>query len=144
MTRPTRDETMMELARTIAKRSTCPRRAVGAVLTDAHGRVIAMGHNGVAMGEPHCIEGHSCGGEGFASGAGLEVCWAAHAEMNALIFCGDEMKIDALYVTTSPCVICVRYLLNTSCRTIVFDELYDQRSLDRWGRAGRKYLRLTP
>lgn len=137
MTRPTRDETMMDIARTIARRSTCPRREVGAVLTDVHGRVLSAGHNGVAMGEPHCSEGHPCGGEDYRTGVELAACHACHAEMCALMFCADVMKIDTLYVTTSPCSMCVRYFLNTSCRRIVYEELYDDAALARWGRAGR-------
>ena len=137
MMRPSRDETMMELAFTIARRSTCPRREVGAVLTDANGRVLAMGHNGVAMSEPHCSEGHPCGGEAFSHGVALTTCHACHAEMNALLFCPDVMRIDTLYVTASPCAMCVRYLLNTACRRIVYHELYDDAALTRWERAGR-------
>jgi dCMP deaminase len=136
--RVSRDETMLGLARTIARRSTCPRREVGAVLVDVHGRVLSMGHNGVAMGEPHCSEGHPCGGETHAHGVGLAACHAAHAEMNALLFCSDVMRIDTLYVTASPCSLCVRYLLNTSCRQIVYGELYDDTALVRWERAGRQ------
>lgn len=139
MTRPSRDATMMELARTIARRSTCPRREVGAVLTDAHGRILSMGHNGVAMGEAHCSEGYPCGGEAYESGAGLIACKANHGEQNALIFCQDVMRIDTLYVTTSPCDLCVRYLLNTSARRIVFHELYDREALHRWEAAGRTW-----
>ena len=137
VTRPSRDQTMMDLAFTIAKRSTCPRREVGAVLVDANGRVLSMGHNGVAVGEPHCSEGHFCGGETHAHGVELAACHAAHAELNALLFCPDVMRVDALYVTASPCPMCVRYLLNTSCRRIVYRELYDDAALARWERAGR-------
>jgi dCMP deaminase len=144
MIRPTRDETMMELAFTLARRSTCPRREVGAVLTDANGRVLSMGHNGVAMGERHCSEGHPCGGEVHAHGVGLAACHAAHAELNALLFCPDVMRIDSLYVTASPCSMCVRYLLNTSCRRIVFHELYDDSALVRWEAAGRSAEQLPP
>lgn len=136
--RPNRDESMMELAGVISKRSTCPRRQVGAVLVDKYGRVLSMGHNGVARGEPHCSEGHSCGGEFYSSGTGLEACHACHAEMNALIFCPDVERIDTLYVTTSPCDLCIRYLINTSCRRIVYREHYDERPIQRWKRAHRE------
>lgn len=134
---------MIELARVIARRSTCPRRAVGTVLVDAHGRILSMGHNGVAMGEPHCSEGHPCGGESHAHGVGLVACAAVHAEANALLFCPDVMRIDTLYATASPCPLCVRLLLNTSCRAIYFDEVYDRGALDRWARAGREWSRIA-
>ncbi len=136
MTRPSRDETMMDLARTIARRSTCARRRVGAVLVDANGRVLSLGHNGVAMGEVHCTD-EPCAGVGLPSNHGLGTCLACHAETNALIFCANVMRIETLYVTASPCTMCVRSLLNTSCRRIVYEELYDDASLARWERAGR-------
>jgi dCMP deaminase len=142
--RPSRDTTMMEMARAIAKRSTCPRREVGAVLVDANGRVLSCGHNGVAMGEPHCSEGHPCGGESFEHGVGLVQCKSAHAEMNALLFCNDVMRIDTLYVTASPCELCVRYFLNTSCSRIVFYETYSQPALDRWKATGRTWAQVAP
>lgn len=123
MTRPSRHETMLKLANTIAERSTCGRRQVGCVITDENGRVISMGHNGVAKGQVHCTE-LPCPGANCPSGTGLDLCQAIHAEQNALLFCPDVMKIHACYVTASPCVHCVKMLLNTSCQEIHFLEEY--------------------
>jgi dCMP deaminase len=135
--------TMIALARVIAQRSTCPRRRVGAVATDVHGRVIAVAHNGVAMGEPHCSTERPCAGRDAPSGASLDACLACHAETNLLLFCPDVMKIDTLYVTASPCTLCLRYLLNTSTRRIVFDEEYPHpEARARWLAAGREWVRL--
>lgn len=136
MTRPSRDETMMGLAFMIAERSTCSRRQVGAVAVDNMGRVLSMGHNGVAAGETHCTD-VPCSGATLPSGSGLEVCQAVHAEINCLLFCPDVMKIDTIYVTTSPCHLCIRALLNTSCQRIVYEELYDDVPLQRWANVGR-------
>lgn len=49
-----RDEWALELAKLCAQRSTCLRRAVGCVLVNARGHVLATGYNGVASGMPHC------------------------------------------------------------------------------------------
>lgn len=114
---------MLALAKTIAKRSTCARRAVGCVLVDRDGRVLSMGHNGVACGMPHCTE-NPCEGATLPSGTGLDLCQAIHAEQNALMFCNDIMKIDRCFVTVSPCIHCVKMLMNTSCRKIIFAEEY--------------------
>lgn len=121
--RPSRDETMLQLAETIAKRSTCGRRQVGCVLVDEHGRVLSMGHNGVPRGWQHCTES-PCKGVGLASGSGLDQCVAVHAEQNALLFCSDVMKIQTVYVTASPCISCIKMLMNTSAFRIVFREQY--------------------
>lgn len=123
MTRPSRDATMLKLATVIAERSTCARRKVGCVLTDKHGRVLAMGHNGVPRTVTHCTD-EPCPGAEVPSGLGLDLCNAIHAEANALLFCADVMKIHALYVTCSPCVYCVKSIMNTSCRRIIFLEEY--------------------
>ena len=114
---------MLQLAETIAKRSTCSRRQVGCVLVDQHGRVLSMGHNGVPQGWQHCTD-FPCKGVGLASGSGLDQCVAVHAEQNALMFCPDVMKIQTVYVTASPCISCIKMLMNTSAQRIVFRELY--------------------
>lgn len=121
--RPPIFETMLEIARAIAKRSTCARRAVGAVLVDQHNRVLSIGHNGPAKGMPHCTD-QPCEGAKYPSGTGLDLCQAIHAEQNALLFCPDIMKIDKCFVTVSPCIHCVKMLMNTSCKTIIFEEAY--------------------
>jgi dCMP deaminase len=123
MSRPSRDQTMLKLASTLAERSTCGRRQVGCVFTDVHGRVLSMGHNGVAKGQQHCTE-NPCPGASCPSGTGLDLCQAIHAEQNALMFCSDVMKIHSIYITASPCVHCVKMLLNTSAQEIHFIEEY--------------------
>lgn len=133
--RPTRDETWLAVAADIARRSTCLRRAVGCVLVDARGHVVATGYNGRAAGQPHCNEedevsvGHTvypyeCKGVASPSGTNLDGCEAIHAEQNALLQCCDVYAVDTCYVTASPCVTCVKLLMNTGCRRIVFRERY--------------------
>ena len=138
--RPSRDETMLELCDVIAKRSTCARRNVGAVLTDNHGRGLSIAHNGVAMGQVHCSDGKRCWGAYQQSGSGLDLCEAIHAEQNALAFCPDIMRVETVYVTTAPCVHCVKMLLNTSARRVVFREGYahDERSRELWTADGTR------
>lgn len=147
----------MELARATAKRSTCLRRQVGCVLLDSWGRVIGTGFNGVARGQPHCNEptgyyglshamrpmfDHACPGADMPSGEGLDLCGAIHAEQNALMHCDEVLKIWSCYVTTSPCVTCVKMLLNTTCHRIVFDSEYVQATpAEMWKHAGRSWER---
>ncbi len=146
--RPTRDQWALEVARVTAKRSTCLRRNVGCVLLDAKGHVLSTGYNGVASGLPHCNEPASwvgevkypfaCEGAASPSGTNLDGCQAIHAEQNALLQCRDPYAIDTCYVTTSPCMTCVKLLLNTSCRRIVFSEAYPHKEAgELWTRAGR-------
>ena len=55
MDRPTFEETFLEVARVLSKRSTCPRAQVGAVIV-RNNRIIATGFNGAPAGELHCID----------------------------------------------------------------------------------------
>lgn len=151
----------MSMARLVATRATCIRRAVGCVLVNERRHVLATGYNGVASGLPHCnheevrrfhpapgapVEvtthyDHACAGAFAPSGQSLDRCEAIHAEQNALLQCQDVFTIHTAYVTASPCVTCVKLLMNTSCRRIVFDEEYphgEARTL--WERAGREWV----
>jgi len=137
MKRPSRDITMLQVAAILAERSTCARRRVGCVLTDSQGRVLSMGHNGVPMGMPHCIDA-PCQGAKYKPGTGLDLCEAIHAEQNALMFCSDIMKVDTCYVTVSVCNSCCKMLLNSSCKRIVFLEEYPHKEAKLlWKKAGR-------
>jgi dCMP deaminase len=131
VTRPSKDETFLEIARALARRSTCQRRAVGCVLVDARGQVLATGYNGVARGLPHCAHEEGgvarvCSGAGLPSGVGLDACEAVHAEQNALLQCPDVFAVHTAYVTTAPCVTCAKLFLNTGCRRVVYRDAYPQ------------------
>lgn len=151
--RPTRDEWAIELALTTARRSTCLRRQVGCVLLSARGHVLSTGYNGVAAGQPHCNMHdpyeptgfpHACEGARAVSGTSLDLCEAIHAEQNALLQCHDVYKICTCYTTTSPCMTCIKLLLNTSCEEIVFIDDYPQpKAKALWLASGRKWTK-TP
>jgi len=117
------------------------RRQVGAVLVNKRKHVLATGYNGVAAGQPHCLD-IPCIGAKSASGTDLELCEAVHAEQNALLQCQNVFEIDTCYVTVSPCMTCTKLLLNTSCQTIVYAEDYvDQNARKLWERHDRKWVR---
>jgi len=114
----------MEMAKLVASRSTCLRRQVGCVLVNSKNQVLSTGYNGAPKGHQHC-KSLPC----VRMEKGLEYCVATHAEQNALLQCDDVDDIDTCYVTTSPCVTCVKMLLNTSCRRIIFLEEYNSQDL---------------
>ena len=55
MERPSWHEYFINIAREVARRSTCPRASVGAVIVRDN-RVISTGYNGAATGKPHCCD----------------------------------------------------------------------------------------
>ena len=57
--RPSWDEYFMEMAELTAKRSTCMRRNVGAVIVKDK-RAIATGYNGAPKGIRHCEDRGGC------------------------------------------------------------------------------------
>ena len=149
--RPRPDEYFIQMARLVSSRTTCMRRAVGCVLVNDRNHVIATGYNGVAAGQKHCNEhdpfdplGYpfACKGAHAESGTDLHLCEAIHAEQNALLQCRDVFEIDTAYVTVSPCITCVKLLMNTSCKRIVTPKIYDQVAVDLWKNSGR-ILRVT-
>jgi len=141
--RSSSDEYFMSIAVRIAGRSTCSRRAVGCVLTDARRHVQSTGYNGVPPGLPHCHGGAKCAGSMAKSGEGLDLCMSSHAEQSALLQCKDVYTIDAAYVTASPCMTCTKLLLNTSCKRIVYLEEYPHtEARDLWLRSGREWIKL--
>lgn len=124
--RESRDEYFLKMAEHVATRATCPRRAVGCVLVNKKGHVLATGYNGVPRGFQHCNEGSPCNGATSASGTNLDGCKSAHAEQNAFLQCSDVDDIDTIYVTTSCCMTCVKMALNTGATRIVFRQEYSQ------------------
>lgn len=139
--RPSYDRYFITIAGVVATRSTCARRAVGAVLVDARQRILATGYNGVGRGQPHCTE-TPCPGVQFDAGQGLGVCEAIHAEQNALLQCRDPDRIYALYCTTAPCKHCTKMLLNTGCDYIFFLEDYPESGERLWRDANKAWVKL--
>lgn len=127
----------MRMASLVSTRSACVSRQVGCVLTNGRNHVLATGYNGPASGLPHCTSCHR------ASGKDLDRCPATHAEQNALLQCHDVHEIETAYITASPCVHCIKLLLNTSCRQIVFLDEYPGSDWcrDLWIKCGREWRR---
>jgi len=145
--RPSWDEYFMEMAVLTAKRSTCLRRNVGAVIVkDRH--IIATGYNGAPRGIMHCAERGGCTREklGVPSGERHELCMALHAEQNAIIQAatlGQSIEGATIYVTHQPCVICAKMIINAGIRRIVVKEGYpDKLSVDILAEAGLKIVML--
>lgn len=138
--RPTKPEYFLTMASLVSTMGTCSRRQVGCVLVNSKFHVLATGYNGVPRGHTHCTD-KPCAGTGFKSGEGLDKCQAVHAEQNALLQCHDVEEIHTAFVTVSPCIHCVKLLLNTSCRRIVFSENYPHgESAEIWMNSGREWF----
>jgi len=121
--RPSYDEYFMEMAQVVSKRGTCLRRKVGAILVkDKH--ILSTGYNGAPKGLKHCSE-VGCLREqlNVPSGERHELCRGLHAEQNAIIQAavfGTSIKDSVLYCTNTPCIVCVKMLINAGVNEIVY------------------------
>ena len=102
--RISRHQMFMDIAHVVAKRATCMRLNVGAVVVHNR-RIVSIGYNGSPPGHAHCSS---------------ELCPAGpchrtlHAEVNALKYIpeGSNVTNADLYVTDSPCATCYDYVLD--------------------------------
>ncbi len=127
MSRPSWDEYFMEIACLVARRSTCLRRRVGAVLVKDK-NILATGYNGTPSGIRHCDEtGCLREQQQVPSGQRHELCRGLHAEQNAIIQAakhGINISGSTLYCTNSPCVICSKMIINAGIRKIFYRQGY--------------------
>lgn len=84
---------------------------------------------------------HACSGHDLPPGQ--DSCEAVHAEQNAVVQCADPDAIATAYVTTAPCRACMKLLLNTGCRRIVYahDHPGWEAVAEVWTGAGRLWER---
>jgi len=125
--RPSWDTYFMNITNLVAQRSTCLRRAVGAVLVKDK-RILSTGYNGAPTNLKHCLE-VGCLREqmGIESGKMHELCRGIHAEQNAIIqaaYHGVSVKGAVIYCTNQPCSICARMIINAGIVKIYYQSGY--------------------
>ena len=116
-------------------------RKIGAVIVK-NKRIVTTGYNGAPAGIRTCVERGECLREklGIASGTRAEMCYATHAEQNAIIQAaklGSSIDGATLYCTHQPCVICAKMIVNSGIRRVVYKYGYpDTFSLEILNEAG--------
>ena len=137
----------MDITHLVAKRSTCLRRQVGAVLVKDK-KILATGYNGAPSRLDHCLD-TGCLREKMKipSGERHELCRGLHAEQNAIIqaaYHGVQIKRATLYCTNHPCIICSKMIINAGIERIVYEEGYaDALAREMLRESGIKVERLT-
>ena len=137
------DARFMELAGVISGWASCYKkdRKIGAVIVK-NKRIVTTGYNGAPAGIKTCVERGECLREklGIASGTRAEMCYATHAEQNAIIQAaklGSSIDGATLYCTHQPCVICAKMIVNSGIRRVVYKYGYpDTFSLEILNEAG--------
>lgn len=124
------DVRFMEMARVIAGWASCyqANRKIGAVIVK-NKRIMTTGYNGAPAGVKTCVERGECLRRklNVPSGTRAEVCYAIHAEQNAIIQAAKlGVSIDGatLYCTHQPCVVCAKMIVNSGIVRVVYEEGY--------------------
>jgi len=126
--RPSWDEYFMTITGEVAERSTCLRAKVGAVIVRDRS-ILATGYNGSPAGMPHCLDvGCLIYTSRTPTGDIEENCFRTiHAEINAIAQAArNGSRIDGadVYVTHTPCIHCLKVLVNTGVKRVFYAKEY--------------------
>ncbi len=138
--RPSWESYFMGITHLVAQRSTCLRRAVGALIVKEK-QILSTGYNGAPCKLTHCSDA-GCLREklNVPSGERHELCRGIHAEQNAIIqaaYHGVSIKDAILFCTHLPCSICAKMIINAGIRKIYYRSGYaDLMSQDMLKEAG--------
>jgi dCMP deaminase len=126
--RPSWDQYFMTITQQVAERSTCLRAKVGAVIVRDRS-IVATGYNGAPAGLPHCLDVGCLVYESRNPDGEIEQnCFRTiHAEINAITQAarnGAAIRDADIYVTHTPCIHCMKVLINTGIRTVFYGQPY--------------------
>ena len=139
--RPTWHQYFLTITRNVAERSTCTRAKVGAVIVRDK-NILATGYNGAPAGMPHCLDvGCLVYTSKTPSGEVEENCFRTiHAEINAIAQAaknGASIRDADIYITHTPCIHCVKVLINTGIRRIFYEREYKRATIEELLRGAR-------
>ena len=124
------DYRFMEMAGVIASWASCYQQArkIGAVIVKDK-RIMTTGYNGAPAGVKTCVERGECLRKRMEipSGTRHEMCYAVHAEQNAIIQAaklGVRIEGATLYCTHQPCVLCAKMIVNAGIGRVVYRHGY--------------------
>jgi dCMP deaminase len=138
----------MTITRQVAERSTCLRAKVGAVIVRDRS-ILATGYNGAPAGMPHCTEVGCLIYESRNPGGEIEQnCFRTiHAEINAITQAarnGAAIRDADIYVTHTPCIHCLKVLINTGIRTVFYGKEYKLHTVNEMLKPARIKLVQVP
>ena len=123
----------LDIAQTVAERSTCLRKAFGAIIVK-NDTIVSTGYNGAPRGRKNCADMNFCTRAALKipSGQRYELCRSVHAEANCIISAARKDTIGAtLYMAcrnpenwelipdSTSCSMCRRLIINAGIERIV-------------------------
>lgn len=128
-----------DIARVVAKRATCPRRQVGAIIVKDR-TILSTGYNGSVRKTDHCDT------EGCIMENGHCVR-TVHAEVNAIIQAAKNgVKIDGaeMYSTSGLCWNCLKIVANAGIKTVYYEDEYpDAKVIDGAEKMGVRLIKIS-
>jgi dCMP deaminase len=120
------DETFINLASVISKRTACKFHEAGIVFVDQNHRIISLGYNGPTEGDYHCIDVGCAKVDGDPITKKLSRCRGAHAEVNGIINAQDPTRLRGAtgYSLLFPCYDCMKAINNAGVKEIVYVNEY--------------------
>lgn len=158
MTSPriSKDEYYLGIAREVARRSTCFRRSIGAIIV-RDDQIISTGYVGAPRKTRDSVEHGFCLRDrlGIPHGQRYELCRSVHAEQNAIInaaragvsLLGGDMYIfgsavdGAAVINAFPCFICKKMIVNAGLNRIICSTADGKHlvfTVDEWTKAWRE------
>ena len=140
MNRVSKENYYLDIAQTVAERSTCMRKKYGAIIVK-NDVIISTGYNGAPRGRKNCNELDFCMREklNIPRGERYELCRSVHAEANAIIAAARERMLGAtlymacvdpksgeLFSGTSSCMMCKRQIINAGISTVIVRDTKDE------------------
>ena len=145
MERVSKHNYYLDIAQTVAERSTCLRRKFGSIIVK-NDVIVSTGYNGSPRGRKNCDELGSCYRDklGIPCGERYEMCRSVHSEQNAIIAAPREQMLGAtLYMVcvspedgavmpgTTSCMMCKRVVINAGISTVIVrDDKENYRIID--------------
>ena len=133
MARVSKHNYYLDIAETVAERSTCLRKKYGAIIVK-NDSIVSTGYNGAPRGRKNCTDLGVCMRDklGIPRGERYELCRAVHSEANAIIAAPREQMLGAtLYMVgvdaksgellrdTNSCMMCKRMVINAGIATVI-------------------------
>lgn len=131
--RVSKENYYLDIAQTVAERSTCLRKQYGAIIVK-NDVIVSTGYNGAPRGRINCTDLGICMRDklNIPRGERYELCRSIHSEQNAIIAAAREQMIGStLYMVcvdpsdgslvpgTTSCMMCKRVIINAGIEKVV-------------------------
>lgn len=149
MERVSKHNYYLDIAETVAERSTCLRKKYGAIIVK-NDVIVSTGYNGAPRGRKNCTDLGVCMRDklNIPRGERYEMCRSVHSEANAIISASREQMLGAtLYMScidaktgelvcdTCSCMMCKRMVINAGISTVIIrtgKDTYNVIDVESW------------